>query len=175
MLAVLAAAVVVVPTGCGTTGSEPVTPDHAAPTNVGRAIRAVQRPVAIAGRPRARPLPPPPLATSERTASKNALTGARHTAARFFASYARFLYGALPARNVSGVSPRLRSELRHGRVLVTPAERTAAPRVIRVTVAAAGPPVSAGATATVLAHRRRYQLIATLEPRHGGWVVVSVG
>jgi hypothetical protein len=38
----------------------------------------------------------------------------------------------------------------------------------------AGPPISAIATATLTGGRGHYALTATLEPRHGGWIVVAI-
>jgi hypothetical protein len=119
-------------------------------------------------------LRPPPLAQSEQRAPAGSLEPARQVAARFLGTYVPFLYGHVRANRVLGVSSQLGSRLRQGAGRITPAERSARPRIVRITVESSGPPVSATAIATVLAHDRRYRLTATLEPRNGGWVVIAV-
>jgi hypothetical protein len=99
---------------------------------------------------------------------------ARRAATRFFASYLLFLYGRLPASGVADASESLQSELCQGTSLVTPAERRARPRLLRVTVVPSGPPASALASAFVLANGTTHPLTATLEPRGRAWIVVAV-
>lgn len=117
--------------------------------------------------------PPPPLAESEPVAGHRALDAARDAALRFFPAYIRFLYGRIPAREVPDLSPRFRSTLRQDHGLVTPAERAANPTILHLTLRPAGPPVSVLAVADIEAGRGHYKLTATLEPQHGGWVVVA--
>jgi hypothetical protein len=85
-----------------------------------------------------------------------------------------FLYGRIPARSVEDIDEKLRARLRSGLALVTPAERTARPRIVRVGLAPAGPPLSAIATAIVTASGGRYRLTATLDPRGDSWIVVAL-
>jgi hypothetical protein len=55
-----------------------------------------------------------------------------------------------------------------------PARRFFHSYVSRVVVTPAGPPLSALATATVLAGRARYRLTVILEPRGNSWLVVAL-
>ncbi len=173
---VIAACAVLAAAACGTTSSDLGTRDHPAASGIENPVKTVPRSTGTpssAGQPGN--LQPPPLVRSERRAPANSLAPARRTAARFFFTYVPFLYGHLRAGHVLGLAPQLRSQLGHAATLVTPAERSARPHVVRIKVESAGPPVSATAIATVLVHDRRYQLTATLEPRHGGWEVIAVG
>jgi hypothetical protein len=87
----------------------------------------------------------------------------------------RFLYGKNTAGPVLGASPQLHAQFRRGEGRLTPAERSAAPRVLRVSVTPQGPPLSVLATATILAASRQWRLTATLEPQHRRWLIVAVG
>src|SRR6202035_1116432 len=118
--------------------------------------------------------PPPSLVQAEPSAQTAVLKPAWRTAARFFTAYVRLLYGETSGGRVPGVAAPSRAELKQGS-LTTPAERAARPRVARVGVTRAGPPLSALATATILVGQTHYQLTATLEPHHGRWVVVAIG
>jgi len=120
------------------------------------------------------PVPPPPLKESEPVAPRQELHQADLVARRFFAAYVNFIYGRLAAADVPDVDANLSSRLEHSRALITPAERATTPTLARLTVVAAGPPVSALATAIVLSGRSHYKLTATLEPKHGRWTVVAV-
>ena len=101
--------------------------------------------------------------------------GARRTAVGFFASYLRYLAGREPTRRLAWLSSQLRHQLRASIVRITPAERSSAPRILRIDLAPAGPPGSAIATATIAAGGAQYQLTATLEPRGRDWSVVALG
>jgi hypothetical protein len=114
------------------------------------------------------------LSKSEPVASAPDLANVRRTAERFFAAYVRFLYARIPASAVPDIDPQLRSQLALARPLVTPAERSAQPKLVHLTVSTAGPPVSAIATATISSSPGRYRLTVTLEPRHRSWIVVAV-
>jgi hypothetical protein len=85
-----------------------------------------------------------------------------------------FLYGRIPATSVADVDRPLRAKLRSGLAFITPAERAARPRLVRVVVVPAGPPLSALATATVLAGGGRYRLNVMLQPRGDSWIVVAL-
>jgi hypothetical protein len=85
-----------------------------------------------------------------------------------------FLYGRIPATSVADVDQPLRAKLRSRLALITPAERTATPRTVRVAVTPTGPPLRALATATVLAGGGRYRLTVILEPRGNSWIVVAL-
>jgi hypothetical protein len=117
---------------------------------------------------------PPRLMESEPVARHQDLPNAERLARTFFGAYVNFIYGREPAADVPGIDPQLRSQLEHRSALTTPAERLSEPRLRRVTVAAAGPPISAIATALVAEERGQYQLTAILEPTHGRWAVVAV-
>jgi hypothetical protein len=117
---------------------------------------------------------PPPLAQSEPAASRGALGAARQAALRFFPGYVRFVYGRVPADKLLDVSAQLRAELSERTDLVTPAEQAAKPQILRLSVAASGPPVSVTAIADVAAGGGSYELAATLEPTHGRWTIVAV-
>ena len=116
----------------------------------------------------------PPRAESRPAAQPSAIASAERPARRFFNSYLSFLYGRIPASSVANVDEQLRARLRSGLAFVTPAERTARPRIVRVALTPAGPPLSAIATAAVLAGGGRYRLTATLEPRGDTWIVVAL-
>jgi hypothetical protein len=165
-----AAAVAVLLTGCRAVAG-PAGQEHPQP-QLGRAIapvRATSR-SPVAGSHLA---PPPPLSESEPEARRHELAGARPTASRFFAAYVRFLYGEIPPSAVPDIDPRFRSRLQAGGALITPTEKATRPRILVLTLRPAGPPVSALATVAIAAGDRQYRLTATLEPRHGGWVVVT--
>jgi hypothetical protein len=117
---------------------------------------------------------PPPLSKSEPISPARDVETARRIARRFFAGYLRFLYGRVPAGEVPDVDGPLRRRLAHANTLITPAERSARPRVLGLVVVRAGPPASALATATIGSSPGRFRLTATLEPRDGGWIVVAV-
>jgi hypothetical protein len=109
-------------------------------------------------------------------AAKPQVSEARSAAKAFFSSYVAFLYGRLPPSRVASVNPSVQRQLEHGHATPTPAERASRPRVARVTLTSAGPPVSAIATAFVaVGHAEESRLIATLEPRRGKWLVVAIG
>ena len=157
--------------GCGAT-TPPPPASTSVPAQLGRpitAIGATRPPRSAQSR-----LSLPPLKESEPTASARAVDRARPAARGFFATYLDFLYARLPATKVTDVDRQLRSQLDGGEAVITPAEHTAKPRILHLSISPAGPPLSAIATATVLANGRRYQLTATLEPRGGSWIAVAV-
>lgn len=121
-------------------------------------------------------LPPPPSPGSEPDPRPHAsaVASAERPARRFFDSYVSFLYGRIPATSVVDVDQPLRAKLRSALALITPAERAATPRIVRVVVTPAGPPLRALATGTVLAGGGRYGLTVILEPRGNGWLVVAL-
>ena len=142
---------------------------------------AIGRPITSLGQPpRAHPSPPrraapqQPFAASEHTAARG-LANARGSATRFFDTYLAFLYGQGSPDRFAPIDRQLRSRLRSGQALITPAERAARPHVTNVTVATAGPPVSAIATATIDAGDNTIHLTVALEPRGRRWIVTSVG
>ena len=143
------------------------------PAQPGRQITTVEAPATHTSGPPRLPTPPP-LDETEPTAPARSLAPARLVARRFFARYVRFLYARIPSVRLADVDERLGAELRAGEAMVTPAERDAKPRIARVSVAPAGPPLSVIATATVVAQEESYQLTATLEPRAGSWMVVAI-
>jgi hypothetical protein len=129
-------------------------------------------------------LPPVPSARAGRTsasddephAATSQLSAARSVARKFFTSYLAFLSGGLSPTRVAGANQTLRRQLEHGRAAITPAERSSRPRVARLTLTSAGPPISAIAVAVITAgHRPTSTLAATLEPHHGRWRVVAIG
>jgi hypothetical protein len=136
---------------------------------------------AVAVAPETRPTPagPGPGAPdgdTEPHARRSQLSTARAAAEAFFETYVEYLSGRLPARHVADVSPALRAQLESGRAETTPAERASHPRVGRVRVAIAGPPVSVTAVAFVeLGTGQRSQPSATLEPAGRTWRVIAIG
>jgi hypothetical protein len=113
---------------------------------------------------------------TERHARRSRLSTARSVAQAFFRTYVAYLSGRLPAERVADVGPELRAQLEAGRAETTPAERASHPRIRRVSVAIAGPPVSITAVAFVEPGRGQpSQLTATLEPAGWTWRVVAVG
>jgi hypothetical protein len=113
---------------------------------------------------------------TEQHARRSQLSTARAVAQAFFTTYVAYLSGRRPAERVADVSSELRAQLKAGRAETTPAERASHPRIGRVYVAIAGPPVSVTAVAFVeLGPRWRSQLTATLEPAGRTWRVVAVG
>jgi hypothetical protein len=111
---------------------------------------------------------------NEPRARRSQLGGALPVARAFFRAYVHYLYGHLPPARVPDVDHELRQELDHWRVLTTPAERAARPRLLGVKVVAAGPPVSAIAIATIQATAAPVPLTATLERRGAHWLVVAL-
>jgi hypothetical protein len=117
-----------------------------------------------------------PHGDTEPHARREQLATARAVARAFFETYVAYLSGRLPAERVADVSPALRAQLESGRAEATPAERASRPRIDRVDVAIAGPPVSVTAVAFVdLGPGQRSRLSATLEPASRTWRVVAVG
>ena len=113
---------------------------------------------------------------TERRARPSQLSTARPVARAFFTTYVAYLSGRLPAERVADVSPALRAQLESGRAETTPAERAARPRIGRLSIATAGPPVSVTAIAIVDAGPGQgSRLTATLEPAGRTWRVVAVG
>jgi hypothetical protein len=113
---------------------------------------------------------------TERHARRSQLSTARSVAQAFFRTYVVYLSGRLPAERVADVSPELRARLEAGRAATTPAERASDPRIGRVSVAIAGPPVSVTAVAFVEpGPGQRSQLTATLKPPDRTRRVVAVG
>jgi hypothetical protein len=113
---------------------------------------------------------------TERHARRSQLATAHAVVQAFFETYVAYLSGRLPAERVADVSPALRAQLEAGRAETTPAERASHPRIGRVSVATAGPPVSVTAVAIIEAGpSQRSQLTATLEPAGRTWRVVVVG
>lgn len=153
--------------GCGS-GERKAQAEIGRPIQVATAPNVLRQPAS-----RSAVVAPPRLAESEPVASHRGLGAAREAALRFFPAYVQFVYGRIAAGDVPDLSRRLRGELRKGTGLVTPAEKAAKPRILDVKVKPAGPPVSVIASADVAAGRGRYTLTATLEPQHGGWVVVA--
>ena len=103
------------------------------------------------------------------------VAAARRVASAFFHSYIAYLYGRARARQVKGADPALRRQLAQGHATITPAERAERPRLTRLAVASAGPPVSVIAIAFVdVDHRRPLRLTATLEPHRRSWLVAAV-
>jgi hypothetical protein len=120
--------------------------------------------------------PGAPDEDEERHARRSQLSTAGTAAQAFFKTYVAYLSGRLPAEGVADVSPALRAQLQSGRAGTTPAERASHPRIGRVYVAIAGPPVSVTAVAFVEpGPGQRSQLTATLEPTGRTWRVVAVG
>ena len=113
---------------------------------------------------------------TERRARRSQLPAARAVARAFFSTYVVYLSGRLPAERVVDVSPALRAQLDAGRAETTPAERAARPRIGRLSIAVAGPPVSVTAIAIVNAEAGQgSRLTATLEPAGPTWRVVAIG
>lgn len=113
---------------------------------------------------------------TERHAQRSQLSTARSVAQAFFRTYVGYLSGRLSAERVADVSPELRAQIEAGRAETTPAERASHPRIGRVSVAIAGPPVSITAVALVEPGAgKRSQLSATLESTRRTWRVVAVG
>lgn len=150
---------------------------------VPQVMRAVSRPTAPAPA-----LPSAPSATpsgearraaagdSEPHARRSHLVMACTAARAFIGTYLRYLYGRLPARRVINASPRLRSQLQSGHAATTPAERSRLPRIVRLWLTPAGPPVSVIAVVVVRAQGGQvWRLTASLEPRGRTWRVVAVG
>lgn len=159
----VAAAAALASTACGTPAASP---------GFGRQIVRVSRGSVGPITPRSSL---PSLTGSERAAAATPPGQAHRVAARFFTTYARFLYGRIAATKVLGTSPQLRSVLGREPNRVTPAEQSANPRILHTTVTPAGPPASALATATLLAAGRPYRLTATLEQQGRRWIVVAIG
>jgi hypothetical protein len=155
--------------------------DAARPAEVSRlAITSTAKPtVAVLAAPSPRPsgrVPSVEDGDTERHARRSELSTARGVARAFFTTYVAYLSGRLPAERVADVSPALRAQLEAGRAETTPAERAARPRVGRLSIAIAGPPVSVTAVAFVEpGPGQRSQLTATLEPAGRTWRVVAVG
>ena len=130
----------------------------------------------------ARPLPPPthqrrarrshqvrdppasPAATGPRSgrdddeepsATWPQVAAARRVASAFFHSYIAYLYGRAPARQSQRRRPGSSPQLAQGHATITPAERASHPRLTRLAVASAGPPVSVIAIAFVDVDHRR--------------------
>lgn len=157
--------------GCGSGGSGP-------PAAVSRtASTSTATPPVAAGAEMsttpARPAPGAPDGDTEPHARRSQLSTARAAARAFFETYVAYLSGRLPAERVADVSPSLRAQLESGRAETTPAERAWRPRIGRIDVAIAGPPVSV--TAVDPGPSGRSQLTATLEPAGRTWRVVAVG
>ena len=155
-------------TGCGAQAT------GAASGPIGRPITAISTLSATHKAQGPSRLPSPPLAKSEPVIAPDDLGAARRTARQFFAAYVRFLYDRARAPKGPNVSRQLQSQFRDQTARITPAERATRPRILHVTVAAAGPPMSATATATVLSGGSRSRLTATLEPHDGRWIVTAV-
>lgn len=129
-------------------------------------------------------VPPMPLARAGRTsagddephAATSQLSAARSVASHFFTSYLAFLCGRLSPTRIAGVNQSFRWQLEHGGAAITPAERSSRPRVARLTLMPAGPPVSAIAVAVIAGgYSPTSSLTAALEPHRGKWLVVAVG
>lgn len=172
---ILAALPIAAASGCGTPPPSPGTVSAPPSSQIGRPVQTT-RASRIAGSASrgATVVAPRPPAESEPVPRRGELPAAQRTARRFFRAYVRFLYRRLPAAEVPDAAPQLRSELTQSAALKTPAEGSSRPRIIRLTVRPAGPPISAIATATLTTQRGRYALTATLEPRHGRWIVVAI-
>jgi|HubBroStandDraft_6_1064221.scaffolds.fasta_scaffold392015_2 hypothetical protein len=107
-------------------------------------------------------------------ASHTQVSSAGSVARAFFTTFLVYLYGQLPARNVTGIDQGLRRKLAHGHAITTPAEHASPPHVIRLSLISSGPPISVTAVALgTTAESQPSQLTATLEPHHGTWVVVA--
>jgi predicted small lipoprotein YifL len=108
-------------------------------------------------------------------ASRTQVSSARSVARAFFTTYLAYLYGQLPARDVTGLNQALRRQLEHGHAITTPAERASSPHVVRLSLSSSGPPISVTAIALLTtADSQPSQLTATLEPHHGTWLVVAI-
>jgi len=108
-------------------------------------------------------------------ASRTQLSSTRHMARAFLTTYLAYLYGQLPARDVTGTDQGLRWQLEHGHAITTPAERASPPHIARLSLSSSGPPISVTAVAVVTtADSQPSQLTATLEPHRGTWLVVTV-
>jgi hypothetical protein len=140
---------------------------------IGRRIATAPTPAPSRTTP-ALPHPPSRASEPDPPPRASAAASAERPARRFFDSYVSFLYGRIAATSVADVERPLRAKLRSGLAFITPAERAARPRIARVAVTPAGPPLSALATATVLAGGDRYRLTVILEPRGDGWLVVAL-
>ena len=115
-------------------------------------------------------------ATTSRTRRRRSCRQPGSVARAFFTSYLAYLYGRLPASDVAGADQSLRWQLEHGARDHHPAERASRPRIARLSLASAGPPVSVIAVAVVDAgHGQPSQLTATLEPHRRTWLVVAIG
>lgn len=112
---------------------------------------------------------------SERNAGRAQLSVARGVARAFFISYLAYLYGRLPATRVMDTSPGLCRQLRSGHAEATPAERSSRPRIARLSMATAGPPLSVLAVALIrTGDDEPSRLTATLEPGGRRWRVVAI-
>lgn len=157
--------------GCASAGA-------ARPTEVSRpAITSTAPPTVAAPSPRpSGRAPRVEDGDTERHARRSQLSTARAVARAFFTTYVAYLSGRLPAERVADVSPALRAQPEPGRAETTPAERASHPRIGRVSVEIAGPPMSVTAVAFVEpGPGQRSQLTATLEPAGRTWRVVAVG
>jgi hypothetical protein len=133
-----------------------------------------------ATRPRRTTTAPPPVQITgdngdEPHAAVGQVAAARPVARAFFASYLAYLYRRRPPTRVGGPDQSLRAQLAHGHATLTQAEHVSRPRLARLSITSAGPPVSVTATAVVnVGAGRSSRLTATLEPRRGKWVVVAI-
>lgn len=161
--------------GCGAAAERRTTP-----------ARSVGSPAMRSASPRAAAPPPESTRASagdrsstsedgERHAGRAQLAVARGVARAFLISYLAYLYGELAATRVIDMGPGLGRELRSGSAETTPAERSSRPRITRLSVITAGPPVSVVTTALVrTGHDETWRLGATLEPSGPTWRVVAI-
>ncbi len=105
---------------------------------------------------------------------RSQLSAAREDARAFFTSYVAYLYGQLPPRRVTDLSPSLRRQLDSDRAEATPAERAARTRITRLMVAIGHEPMTVVTVATIRAGGEVSQLTATLAASGSGWRVVAV-
>jgi hypothetical protein len=171
-----AAYIAAVLTGCGASAERSPAPPPIGDTpnglNPSSRYATAARPTAASASPAGRPAAP----NDEAHAATTQLSAARSVARAFFNSYVALLYGRLSPSRVGGADQRLRWQLQHERARTTSAERSSHPRVARLTLVAAGPPVSAIAVAIIaVGHGPKPRLTATLEPHHGMWLVTAIG
>jgi hypothetical protein len=174
MLALTAAFLVALVTGCGSQARQTTAPALAHP------IRAEKNPAVGDATIPSRTQTQGSGSTGsgdddEPHAAASQVSSARSVARAFFSSYLAYVYGRLPPTLVAAVDQGLRRQLEHDRATTTPDERASRPRVARLSIASSGPPVSVVAVAVVTTGPGpTLRLTATLEPHRRTWLVVAV-
>lgn len=118
----------------------------------------------------------PGRAATDDPVSGRELAAARSVARRFLAGYLPYLYGHVPASQVTDVSATVARSLRRSTVQVTPAQRHRHPRLVGLTLIGQTPD-SVIATARIAdGGVTAYPLTFTLaRTSRAGWVVADLG